>query len=942
ALQKLDNFVNDGLDLFIKLSDQIADSKTELASLTDNVDGLIRQLAGLASQVLPFDSFKSAIAAVNEELEKARVDIALLQDAGELTGNLLAGVVKALALVIEKSIQQALGVVGISIRALDEDILRLTKDLAEINVRLEQGAINAARVTNEILAAKAGAGFVSSPARGDFRTDLNRRDFGAELRGPASATPASGNTLLTTNKPRGGTGGGGGRRSREVSELEQLSKQIKDAEKDLKSLLDTGSKEFQLKIKLDDVKALNSSLDDLRKLQRETGLFSDVKGLQRLDAKGSVNVGETQKAVSGEIARQKAFQETLKFSRTKIAIPREAIDALDFTRPIVQQFTELNKIIEETNPEAAEFVLNAFLLSDRFKLLREQGGPLVEGLKELAKQLQGMAELDAQQVALKGFEERISSLKESLRGLTETERLFEEIKRSKLSPEDQRRLLGQLGEVQQIEEFKRQEERAQQTAQRVGDFFTEAFRDSFQRGPKAFWDRTEQAAKETLARIGADIFKNLVLRFLNLPTGGGGGFGIGGGQQSSGGNFLGNIFNGILNPGGGSFGNILGPGGTPPFLPSSSSAGGSSGSGFKGILNNLLGFNLFKSAGTAAGVPLGTSGFSTTSGSLTSLHELGHAGAASAAAPSALAGLGATGLLAGGGILGSLLGGDSKAGKLLGFGGGTALAGFAGASGLFGGGIAGALPALFSNPFTAIIGGALLGGALLFNLFGNRDLKKLRKTISSEYAVDVKDKNVLKQIKEIGKGVFGKTWEDRMRDVVRLEASKEIIAAYAEGTRQNAKGLVLEKELLDPNNKRNQFIRQIEPVKRISGGIIPGVTRGFDHIVALMDGGEGVLTSRTTARIGGAGAVDALNAGRADVVPRNIQQAQPGIIGMPAGLLQALINAIAQFQSIPPGHLLINAMNENPGAVANANDEGMKRSGSLMAISVQRLAGGYQ
>lgn len=224
----------------------------------------------------------------------------------------------------------------------------------------------------------------------------------------------------------------------------------------------------------------------------------------------------------------------------------------------------------------------------------------------------------------------------------------------------------------------------------------------------------------------------------------------------------------------------------------------------------------------------------TQTGSLASRAANASAQAGNAVAKSAgtLASLGAGGLLLGGGIAGSLAGRGSAIGGLLGNVGGTLLAGFAGASGLFGGTIAGLLPAFFSNPFTAIIGGALLGGALLAGFLKDRDLKGYKNFIKTEYGIDVKNKEVLKQVREVGKQLYGKNYKKFQLETVKSSQAREILASYADATGQRGNGkLFRERELGDEFNPINRFtaksltgkFTQGEPLKReLGGSIFPG------------------------------------------------------------------------------------------------------------------------
>ena len=179
--------------------------------------------------------------------------------------------------------------------------------------------------------------------------------------------------------------------------------------------------------------------------------------------------------------------------------------------------------------------------------------------------------------------------------------------------------------------------------------------------------------------------------------------------------------------------------------------------------------------------------------------------------------------------------------------------------------------------------------------------------------VDVKDKNVLKQIKEIGQGQFSKSWKDKMLDTVRLEPSKNLITSYAEATGQNTAKLTLEKRRLDPNDPTNRYELPIVP--RENGG---RVWPGQDFLV-------------------GERRAEVVRFDRPATIYPSVEAYQQGNGrstgnggGLPAGLVQALVQMIGQLHgelarigSIPPDQILMR----NAEAVANAANAGQRGSG---------------
>ena len=392
----------------------------------------------------------------------------------------------------------------------------------------------------------------------------------------------------------------------------------------------------------------------------------------------------------------------------------------------------------------------------------------------------------------------------------------------------------------------------------------------------------------------------------------------------------------------------IGPGGTPSF--------GGGGGGFN--LGNI--FNMFGGGGGN-----GSSG----GGIFGTIRNLfGWGGRASAPSTALTAGVGSNAL-----SLGSSFGGSVGLGALLSGGGGTAAGASAGggmaamgaggaaaAGGAAGGGsLFGSLGALFTNPWTAVVAGAAIGGFMLWKHFKNGTEKELREAIQSEYQVSIKDMKTLSEIKQIGEQTYGKGQVSKhLSEVIHLDQVKEIIRAYAESTGQTSNKLVTEAQLKDPNYSGNNF------VKRIDGGIIPGRTRGFDHVPILGDGGEFMLRSAVTSREG-IERVEALNEGRATITPNVPKLRVPSINaepsggssqnsnssggGMPSALAAAIVGALnsntaigqlllKKLKTMSPGALLDWAANENPNAFADGLDRAL--DGSHKADSLKRKLGG--
>lgn len=380
-----------------------------------------------------------------------------------------------------------------------------------------------------------------------------------------------------------------------------------------------------------------------------------------------------------------------------------------------------------------------------------------------------------------------------------------------------------------------------------------------------------------------------------------------GGGSGGGGGVLGSIFSGGQGSGGGSpLGGLLSK------IPGVGKLFGSGGGGQS--LIGGIGTNIGSLPGGIQGVgslPLtgpGAGGLSASGSPIGGAGALGSFG-----------GLAAGGLIAGGGLLGSLAGGKSQVGQLLGGVGGSLLGGSAAAA-LFNPAL---LPALFSNPITAIIGGALIGGALLFRFLGGREQRKFRKTVESEYAlkVDGKEKGteLYKAIKGLGEEKFGKgKFGKNMVETIRLSKAQEALAAYGEATGQENNPLVRKfrdrKELTNPFDSRNEFI------KRANGG---DVRANQPYIVG--DGGRSeVFVPSTSGQI----YPSIAEFMREIVRPQSAQPTQSGggWTGEAKETLRAmmavnvrLVEALNRFESLPPEEVVRVAARRDPDTIAHAN-----------------------
>lgn len=335
----------------------------------------------------------------------------------------------------------------------------------------------------------------------------------------------------------------------------------------------------------------------------------------------------------------------------------------------------------------------------------------------------------------------------------------------------------------------------------------------------------------------------------------------------------------------------------------------------------------------------------------------------------------------GGGLLGKIPGVSKLLSKipglssLFGIGGGAAkgAAGAAaagkaaagvGSSAAGGGGFLSGLGGLLTNPVTAIVAGGIVGGIFLFKALTNRTEKALRKLIRSEYDVDVKAMDVLKQVKQLGDTAFkgsGGAKKNQL-ETIRLPESKQIIAQYAEATGQTnsklLKELELQKTLQDPLAAQNRF------AKRMFGG---QVTAGRSYIVG--DGGRpevftpgitGTITSsirgfeqqmldalRSSQMLGGIFGgireklINQLSARVAQSTPQaerfDGRRMERAIAAVGMGLGQ-LASEFAKFKTASPGDIVQKVADEKPEVFVDATDRGLAQGGQRVSSFQQRLA----
>lgn len=677
---------------------------------------------------------------------------------------------------------------------------------------------------------------------------------------------------LRNRGKRGGVGAG----AKDITELVQLGKQLKEIQKDISSFSDVTAPEFGLRIQLEDGRRFKSELERIITLRRELG--EPLRAPLPVDKRGA----------EAAIERLTALKD-LRDAESKFDTRGPFIQAQEASiAATVEQTAQLDRLVSDALPKAETATTAAALAQNEYFLALAKTNPaLAEQYRQQATATDAAIKAAEATKTLKSIQDALTGDLDQFQNLTREQTTALELQRAgitDLTSAEVQRTLGLARQIDSQDALQRAYEESQRVTEQFASTTKDAFTTLFTDGPRAFADRTLDTFKRLFADIAAQVATSGVLRLLGIGGGKTGlGVGASGGGNSGGGFNPLSLLTGGGQSGGGSF---LTPGFAGGNPAQQILSGGGQGSPASSLLSKLPGIGKFFGASApqfAAGGKIGAN-----IGSLPGIGQfnipglgtppISASGLPGAAAPGALAGLGATGLLAGGFLGGSLLGGDSTAGKLIGGAGGALALGALGGSGLLGGGLTAALPALFSNPATAIIGGGLLATALAFRLFGQRDFKNFQKAVDTTYQVrvegDKQGKGLFEQIKSIGEASFGKgQFKKKIPETIRLTPAKDLIAAYGEATDQTQSALVKRatttREIGSEGNAANRFVRRalggLIPLPRFAGGFVNLPDTGGDSVATALRGQEYVTRPEVT-RAMGVRRFDALNAGQASIV----------------------------------------------------------------------------
>ena len=501
-------------------------------------------------------------------------------------------------------------------------------------------------------------------------------------------------------------------------------------------------------------------------------------------------------------------------------------------------------------------------------------------------------------------------------------------------------LLGLAQQVDQQNAFRAQIEESQR---RVEDFANQ-LRGIFDRlldGPKAFFDNLKNTLKRTLSQMLSDLLTSQVLKILGIvPGAGAGGFGgltpaLAGANAGGGGGFANTLTQALTGGLGANNAALTGgfSGGNPAGQILNQVTGG--GNPVGQVLNQATGggFGKFNLGGLLSkGV-----------GGIGKLFGFG-GGATKAAAGAASAAKAATGI------------GTQAAGAA-----GTAASQGGFLSTLFGGGGA----ALFSNPVTAIIGGALVAAPFLLGLFGDRTFNRFRNEVKKAYQIEVDKKQegraLFQSAEEIGKRTYGKAYKSKISELIKLRPVKEQIAQYGIATGQDKASLVrqtIQKEKVsDPDDPQNQIVRRefggsirrgdtVLVGERRPEILVPG-SDGFvfpsiaDYerrlIAALQKRAAGGFFGGAFGRL--AGQIEAAASSRAAGGASGV--ASGGADNLTLGVLAELTAVLTGLKAVRPGELVSLGLKESPGAASRALTTEL-RAATPDAREIVRRSKGYK
>lgn len=833
-------------------SDLIESAKDFGRTLTDGVD--LGQFFNLQKEL---NDVKALIDFVNG-------GVLFLKDSFELLGTLAVGVVKQIALTIEQALAGALSLFGIEIGALNEDIVRLSGDLSQLENRFNQGFVNTRNFQN-----RAQQRDIVVDAGNAIPIDVNT---GRPL-DPSQATPF---------KPSGGRSRGGSSsaesKARQLREA-QLSQQKTFLEQNQRLLEDANKRELETVRELYDQKSLTAQQYFAEKTRLEQASISaSISVTQQEIANAEAALAKTK---PGTVERIRLEAELFKL-RTDLTIKSREFYAQEInniqatTKALLAQRRELQAELERFTVTIDDASLPSAQIGTSLTPEQERAREVVRQSQraEIQFRVQDI-ELQRQEIAIQNaISAGVLTEAEGRTATLAIQRQYRDLliqsleiqKQATIDPETIGRLNVQIEQLKTLGQelsptqaffkgFRSEAETLAESFERIG----RSFKDSVLGVVDSGIDKLTQKLGFFKSLVG-DILKSLtrvLLGGLLQPRNGGasGGGGIGG--------FLGSLLGG---GGGGGFatGGFAGGGGAASIL-----GGGSGGGGLLGALSSALGGGISAPRSLSLGglpiapnIPIpgaaqlgGGGGFGSLlgglGGGLGSLFKgigFGKAGGSGGALAGALPLLGLS--------LGASVGTDRLTSIIGGVGGAALGIGLSAAPGIIGAGGAlsglGFLAPLFSNPITAIAGGVALVGALLLG----RARQRRRDEKSSGDALQ----DAVNQIKDVRKQVESNELTlnvSQARELFNNQILQPFIAQISQLKSKSVRESRLKNQTVD---LKNLFEKEVIPAVQAQkakqgindklipefafGGIVPGrPTPGIDSVLARLSPGEMVLTT---------------------------------------------------------------------------------------------------
>jgi hypothetical protein len=917
--------------------DQIGAS---FGALTDQVSNF----GGLIYRVVSNGGTLNGLKVIDLLVKSVAFDFALLQDAVETFGRIALAVLENVSYGITRGLQWTLDKLGISFQGLNNEVARIAKNLDELEQRRQQGYFKNTRELAESLREREQEVEFQFKRR---QADPNARLFFGDT---DFVAPPSGSSAKITSLPKPKATG------KATADLLREQRQIEEA----RLSMQRSARENELKLLEDSLRRQQDLLDynyeqglvGARAYYRERAALAtqsveaELANLVRL-------ASETQKqmyqAKAGTPERIR-LEESLNDALTQQTLKRLAL--LDIQTKLNRELEKTVKLAMQASVENARGLVRELIdkTPDPVALIND---PLARGRRERERyqlfdlQLRIQEEQIQNAIVTGVYTETQgrralldvqSRYKDRLLQSLEAQKRFAEMEPDTLKRQTATAELSR--EIEQLKALGVELNNTQRFLRGLGDEFTtgdfyenfgvglrdtitQAFEDGFAGAGQSFTRLLKRLAAELLTSELIKKLRNLFNPQATSATSS---------VATPGGGSVANTVTSALT--GGGFGGYLTPSFSGAPIPGVSSAtrprrvsdmvnsiSNPQSGGLRGLLSRIPGLSrLFgpRSAITA-GVPSGSGPLSTVTaaqaGIPTTLStDTALAKAAGAGTVGTMASLGASGLLVGGGMLGQLAGGGSQVGQLMGSIGGSLGLGALGATGIFGGGIQAALPALFSNPITAVVAAGLIGGALLMNYLGGREFRKFRKTVKDTYEVDVKGdktgKGVYEEVKKLGETIYGKgKFKDNVLPTIKTDQAKQIIGAYAEATGQNNSKLVKElleiRELQDPSNAANRFVR------RQYGGSVTAGMRVFDA-----GSGPEVFVPETNGYVFPQDAffdrLTAVLSSRTSAAPARASNAPTAGERMMMALLSEVRDALAGLQAVPYGHVVVQGLKDSP------------------------------